>query len=338
MKKTVSVLTAAVMLLSMLCMNGFSTALAETDGAFVYSVNDGKAVITDYNGTAVNLVIPSKLGGYPVAMIRDRAFENCTSIQTVSIPDGVTTVGAYAFLNTGYYKNAANWENRALYVGQYLLEVKDTFSGAFTVRAGTEIIGDKAFAGCSDLTAVTMAEGVTHIGDSAFAYCSALSSVTIPDSVCFIGAKAFQWCTSLKTVELPDGLQSISMDTFAYCGALTSISVPNSVTEIFMEAFYDCNGLKDVYFDGTEEEWNSFSIGVANQPLLDATVHFREDTLLGDLNGDGELDMRDAFGLYSAASGGAEPTEEQSAVADMNGDGEIDMRDAFVLYAQASGR
>lgn len=58
---------------------------------------------------------------------------------------------------------------------------------------------------------------------------------------------------------------------------------------------------------------------------------------LGDLNGDGELDMRDAFALYSAASGGAELTQEQVAVADMNDDGEIDMRDAFALYQIASG-
>lgn len=58
---------------------------------------------------------------------------------------------------------------------------------------------------------------------------------------------------------------------------------------------------------------------------------------LGDLNGDGELDMRDAFALYATASGDAELTPEQEAVADMNDDGEIDMRDAFSLYQIASG-
>ena len=70
----------------------------------------------------------------------------------------------------------------------------------------------------------------------------------------------------------------------------------------------------------------------------DSFLIFSPQTVaIGDLNDDGELDMRDAFAIYSAASGGDELTEQQLAAADMNGDGEIDMRDAFALYQTVSG-
>ncbi|MBP3570966.1 MAG: leucine-rich repeat protein [Clostridia bacterium] len=70
--------------------------------------------------------------------------------------------------------------------------------------------------------------------------------------------------------------ESIGSHAFAYCTSMTSITIPNSVTSIGGIAFYNCSTLTDVYYDGTEEEWNKITIATNNTPLQNATIHFKE--------------------------------------------------------------
>ena len=134
-------------------------------------------------------------------------------------------------------------------------------------------IGDIAFGGCSSLTSVTIPDSVTSIGSSAFYGCSSLTSITIPDSVTSIGISTFGYCTALTSIEIPDSVTSIGNNTFYNCSSLTSVTIPNSVTSISNNAFYNCTALKDVYFNGTLEQWNAISIGGNNQNLTNATFH-----------------------------------------------------------------
>ena len=105
--------------------------------------------------------------------------------------------------------------------------------------------------GCKSLESVTMGNGLTSIGYGAFYGCSSLTSITIPDSVTYIGSYAFYNCSSL-----------------------TSITIPDSVTSITEWAFRDCSSLKDVYYTGTEQQWNSIIIGSSNFYLTNATIHY----------------------------------------------------------------
>lgn len=76
----------------------FSFSLAETDGDYTYTVSDDREVtITSYNGNDANLLLPDTLGGYPVTTIGDNAFYQCYSLISVTIPNGVTSIGDGAF-------------------------------------------------------------------------------------------------------------------------------------------------------------------------------------------------------------------------------------------------
>ncbi|MBQ5969670.1 MAG: leucine-rich repeat domain-containing protein [Clostridia bacterium] len=121
---------------------------------------------------------------------------------------------------------------------------------------------------------VVIQSGVTSIGDDAFFGCSGLTSVTIPDSVTSIGDWAFAFCSSLTSVTIPDSVTSIDNYAFFGCRSLTSVTIPDSVTSIGDDAFFGCSSLTDVYYTGTEAQWNNISIGDYNEPLTFAAMHY----------------------------------------------------------------
>ena len=147
-----------------------------------------------------------------------------TQIETVTIGDGVSSVGKFAFTNCAKLATVT------------------------LPTAGLKTIGKNAFGGCEKLASITLPEGLKTIGEGAFTGCFALSDLTIPKSVETIGEYAFYQCGSLTNVTLPDDAQltTIGEQAFAYCVALASISIPNGVTAIGNFAFQQCAALKDV--------------------------------------------------------------------------------------------
>ena len=109
-----------------------------------------------------------------VTSIGESAFEVCTGLTSVTIPDSVTSIGGDAFYNTGYYNNESNWENDVLYIGNYLIEAKNSISGSYVIKSGTVCIVRVAFSGCTGLTSVTIPDSVTSIGERAFEGCNKL--------------------------------------------------------------------------------------------------------------------------------------------------------------------
>ena len=151
-----------------------------------------------------------------------RAFCNCCSLSSITIPDSVTTIGRYAF-----YKC-------------YSLS-------SITIPDGVPSIGDRAFWDCHSLSSITIPDSVTYIDKIAFTYCCSLSSITIPDGVTSIAEYAFYNCHSLSSITIPDGVTSIGSYAFYNCYGIvyydfTALSaVPTlSNTDAFTGIVADC--------------------------------------------------------------------------------------------------
>ena len=150
-----------------------------------------------------------------VTSIDESAFSWCTSLQSVIIPDSVTSIGDRAF-----------WGCTSLQ--------------SVIIPDSVTSIGNKAFSDCKSLQSVTIPDSVTSISDSAFSGCSSLQSVTIPDSVTSIGRRAFSKCSSLQSVTIPDSVTSIGAGAFSGCSSLHSFTIPDSVTSINGNPFFSC--------------------------------------------------------------------------------------------------
>ncbi|MDO4618141.1 MAG: leucine-rich repeat domain-containing protein, partial [Clostridia bacterium] len=145
-------------------------------------------------------------------------------------------------------------------------------------------IGDSIFSRCSSLASINIPDGVTSIGYRAFYGCSSLASINIPDSVTRIGEYAFSGCTSLEKIIIPEGMTDINNYTFYYCTSLTSVTLPKSVEIIWEDAFLDCSSITDVYYYGTQEDWDNIYIELGNEYLQNATIHFIAPTSLSNVS------------------------------------------------------
>lgn len=121
---------------------------------------------------------------------------------------------------------------------------------------------------------VNIKDGVTTIGDYAFQHLSELTSVSIPKSVKKFGKSAFFNCNILANVNIPNGVTQIGEDAFEICQYLKCISIPDSVTEIGNAAFFGCGALIDVYYNGSAEQWQAINMGIDNENLINATIHY----------------------------------------------------------------
>ncbi|MCH5196635.1 MAG: leucine-rich repeat domain-containing protein [Oscillospiraceae bacterium] len=178
--------------------------------------------------TVTEIVIPDTVNGKTVTRISTSsygAFQDCTSLESITIPESVTQIDMFAFENTPWLakKQAEN----------PLVIVNNVLCNATTAK------GD-----------VVIPDGITSISEAAF-FKSGITSVKIPDSV-----------------------TSIRIYTFSRCEDLKSITIPKSVTTISQDSFPSCTSLTDIYYTGSEEEWNQISIGTRNEALFNATVHY----------------------------------------------------------------
>ena len=191
--------------------------------------------ITKYNGTDTKVTIPSTIDGKKVTSIGAYAFNCCTSLASITIPNSVTSIGYGAF----------SW--------------CESLESVTIPDSVTNI--DGAFFNCTNLTSITIPDSVTSIGEKAFSDCISLKSITIPNSVTSIGYSAFSWCTSLKSITIPNSVTSIGYSAFGDCTSLESITIPDSVTSIDVYAFWGCKSLKSVTIPNSVTSISPYAFG-----------------------------------------------------------------------------
>lgn len=218
--KAVATKSLAVSLFALLLP--FMSLYADQEGNYTYSVANSNAMITQFTKSYSGaLQITNRLGGYPVIAIMDNAFNQCTNLTSVTIPNGVVDIWGYAFASCVSLTNV-------------------------TIPGSVGRIRVYTFSGCANLTSVTIPNSVTAIENGAFYQCMSLGSITIPNGVTDIGDKAFYGCSSLTNIVIPNGVESIGYNAFSYCMALPSVTIPASVTEIGEQPFYECLSLTNI--------------------------------------------------------------------------------------------
>ena len=191
-----------------------------------------------------------------VTSIGSATFSGGTNLASITIPDSITSIGSYAFSDTALIKN----QTGVKYADTWVIDC-DTDVTSAEIKDGTRGIGGSAFKDCINLESVTIPNSVTSIIGDAFRQCESLTSITIPDSVTMIGSQSFYGCSSLGSIIIPDDVTMIGSYTFHNCTSLESITIPDSVTNIGSYAFSNCTSLANIYYKGTEEQWNAIIKG-----------------------------------------------------------------------------
>lgn len=276
----------------------FTITVTAPSRDFTFDATTG--TIKKYNGNDAVVNIPSEINGIPVETIGNAAFQDNTTITSVTIPDSVTEIGSNAFAgctNLTSVKYGGDWSNLTIQSGNPAVEDaanEQLFDFEFTPDNTAVIVTNYKCKGTaadvtipsrykgkpvtainhaafhdSAVTSVTIPDSVTAIPDYAFGFCSQLTNISIPNSVTFIGFSAFNSCTSLKSITLPSSLSTIQSYAFYNCENLKTIRIPVSVTSIGNYAFDVCPSLMTVTYPGSKTQWDDNITKGSNNDVLE---------------------------------------------------------------------
>ena len=208
-----------------------------------YVFGDGVTAIGDYvlyNANSLQIVtIPSS-----ILSIGQSAFDGCSQLETVNLNSNAIVSKAYTATNNfakifGSQVLTYNLGDAIMAIGDYAF-YNCSIASLFNIPNSVTTIGNHSFAGCSDVISFIIPESVTSIGNNAFRECTGLETQTLPN-VTTIGNGAFADCGNLTSLQLGNNLTTIGDSTFSSCYNLQAIAFPSTMKTIGNYAFYQCN-------------------------------------------------------------------------------------------------
>ncbi|MBR6705432.1 MAG: leucine-rich repeat domain-containing protein [Clostridia bacterium] len=210
-------------LMLMLCLlTGYGAAeTSGVTGGLYWVANDTISAVVGFVPGITNVTVPSRLGGKPVQLIAAQAFLGCTTLKSITFPEGMLAIGQEAF--------------------------KDCTALTTVSFPGTLVLlADYAFYNCGKLEKALLPDSVIALGDYAFGKCSSLSELQLSPFTEYIGAWCFYACVKISDVTFTENLQFIGEHGFAGCG-LTRIWLPDSLENIENAAFMSCTKATEVH-------------------------------------------------------------------------------------------
>ena len=188
-----------------------------------------------------------------VKTIRNAAF-SCCNLSDVTIPEGVTAIGDYAFSDS--------WNLKSIQMPESVTDIGISafaFSGlkSIVIPSGVTELKNNVFYWCGELTEAELHDGLESIGDHAFDDCRKLKSLDLPGTVTSIGEYAFYGCGSLTSINLPSRLTKLGSNAFRCCSKLTSLELPNCVTALRYYEFYNCTSLTSITIPSSVKSINN---------------------------------------------------------------------------------
>lgn len=204
-----------------------------------------------------------------ITTLGDYAFFNCRSLTDVTLPSGLQAVGDNVFSNC-----------RALTEIELPARISSLGTGIFsgcntletvTLPVSITELPASTFSGCIRLKTVELPISLTALGNDAFFGCRALSEITLPSGLLTVGDNAFYSCAALTEIVLPIGVQSVGSEAFVSCGQLQSLFLPNTLTAIGDRVLTNTTPSTVLYY-GSAEEWATVSLGSDNDVLTEALI------------------------------------------------------------------
>ncbi len=300
-------------------------------------IENGAFMGLDMEGN-VNLTLTEIIFPESLLKIGYYAFSGCSGLTSVAFPDACTYLGSFAFLGCMSLEFVSLGESLgAIQSNTFdecpkLAELSADDSRYFTVKDGVLLSKDgktlELYPPAREGAAYTVPDGVTRIRGGAFSHCNSLEEVIFPDSLEQLDGTTFYHCPLIRSIIIPEGVTSFST-LCSDCDALETVYIPSTVEYIGYSALRNCPNVTDVYYNGSKAMWENVS---NSHPLSkEHTVHYRDVTVYGDLNGNDGVDVLDCILLQKYLLGKYEADENQCAFADMNGDGAVNAFDLAIL-------
>ena len=304
-----------IVLFTMIQLTAFAYD-AQIDGLW-YNLNTNKktAEVTykDYynrcyntNWKYLNVTIPTTVTyneiKYTVTSIGDNAFNSCSILKSVQLPNTIKSIGKSAFEGCWELDNVIIPDSVSA-IGDAAFQNCNTFN-SIDIPSSVTQMGEYVFYGCDHLTSVQINGNITEIKAYSFALCNRLLSIAIPNTVESIGSYAFRYCSLLTSIEIPSSVTSIMYDAFADCSQLTTVAINSNavledvllkslfgeqvsiyiigkdVTNVGHGTFFYCNNLKEINVDPNNHNYCS-SNGVLYNKDMTEIIQYpigKEDT------------------------------------------------------------